>query len=173
MSEFVRVLNLVKTKRSAGWLTASQAESLTLLRQELRVPGTINLSGSTGVGKTFLAWTLSQELGYAFFSHPRRFGSSEQVAVSGVIIDNCSPERQTHRDLLRVLHFRNIHYAVLITRHTIRDYTHFVELRLVASDISKVCENLASIGVYPPIPDAPNLWFLVNSYLTNPDPYSS
>lgn len=165
MSDFIRTLNLIKTRRDSSWLTPSQQEALALLREVLRVPGPVNLFGSVGVGKTFLAWNLTDILGYTYFPHPTHLEPVEQLNVAGVVIDNAQSGRQAHRGVLKALSFRDVKYAVLITRRPIQDYSHYVELNLTSIDQAKVRDNLASIGLFRPATDVSNLWFLVNPYM--------
>ena len=164
MSDFIRALNLIKTRRTPAWLTPSQQEALAALQEALRIPGTVNLFGATGVGKTFLGWTLADELGYIYFPHISRLEQLEDPQATGVILDNCQPERQAHRNTLKILRFCNARHAVLITRQMVHDYTHYVELRLMPADQAKVCENLAPLGFFE-ISETPNLWHLVNPHL--------
>ena len=165
MSKFVRTLNLIKINRSAEWLTPSQAQVLVALKEALRVPRTVNLCGPAGVGKTFLAWALVDELDYAYFPHLRHFAQTRQSTAPGVIIDNINPSRQSHRNVLKALQFEDVKCAVLVTRELIRDYTHYVELSLSFKDREAVFHNLASVGC--PICDlrVPSLWYLVNPSL--------
>jgi hypothetical protein len=165
MSDFIRALNLIKTERETSWLTQSQEEALITLREMLRVPGRVNLSGSAGVGKTFLAWTLADELGYAYFAHPVRFEEVRELDVLDVIIDNAQPGRWAHRRVLKEMSFKGVRHAVLITRQPVRDYIHCVELALTPSDQAKVRDNLASVGLFQPAIDVSTLWFLVNPSL--------
>lgn len=165
MSDFIRALNLIKTRRTPTWLTASQQEALAALQEALRVLGTVNLCGAAGVGKTFLAWTLADELGYTYYPHINRLEQVEDLHTVGVILDNCRPERQAHRNMLKELRFRNVRHAVLITRPIIRDYTHYVKLRLTPDDQAKVWNNLTALGLFREINEVPNLWHLVNPHL--------
>jgi MoxR-like ATPase len=167
VSDFIRTLNLIKTRRNSTWLTPSQQEALAELREALHMPGTVNLCGMAGVGKTFLAWTLADELGFAYFPHINRLEQGEDLQITGVILDNCRPERQVHRDTLKELRFRNVRYAVLITRQIIHDYTRYVELRLTPADQDKAWNNLTTIGIFQKRTEAPNLWYLVNPHLTD------
>jgi hypothetical protein len=165
VSDFIRVLNLIKTRRNDAWLTASQQEAFSMLREALRIPCTVNLFGSIGVGKTFLAWILSDELGYTYFPHVDLLEQVEDLHTAGVILDNCLPARQVHRNVLKTLSFSNVSHAVLITRQMIRDYTHCVELVLTPTDQVKVRDNLIGLGFLQMISEAPNLWHLVNPHL--------
>jgi hypothetical protein len=159
------MLNLIKTHRNIEWLTPSQSEALYALKKVLRVPGTVNLCGRAGVGKTFLAWALADDLGYAYFPHLKHFTQAEEIPASGVIIDNAKPDRQSHRNALKALQFQNVTRAVLVTRELIRDYTHYVELDLSPEDQEKVRHNLVSIGHLIHEVGVLNLWYLVNPHL--------
>jgi ribosomal protein L30/L7E len=165
MTDFIRTLNLIKTRRNLTWLTVSQQEALESLRQALRVPGTVNLFGGTGVGKTFLGWFVADELDYTYFPHLENLKQAEYSNTSSVVLDNCQSSRQAHRDVLKILGFHNINHAILITRQMIQDYTHYVELKLTPADLTKVQDNLASVGLFYEASEETNLWHLVNPYL--------
>lgn len=165
MSEFIRALNRIKAQRDSSWLTDSQHQALGELKDALRAPGTVNLCGSIGVGKTFLAWTLADELSYVYYPHLSLFEQSNDVNVVGVILDNSRPGRQAHREILKTLHFRGVRQAVIVTRRLIQDYTHYVELTLTQADIDKVRSNLATVGLFSQPAEVSSLWHLINSCL--------
>lgn len=165
MSKFVRTLNLIKARRNDEWLTPSQKQALVAIKSDLCMPGTVNLCGIAGVGKTFLTWALMNELDYAYFPHMSSFAQMEDIAAPGVIIDNSNSDRQSHRNILKVLQFKNVKYAVLVTRELIRDYTHYVELSLSSNDRKIVHQNLANIGCLISDTQLPNLWYFVNPKL--------
>ena len=165
MNSFIRAVNLIKTHRDSSWLTDSQRRALAQLRKALRIPGTINLCGLVGVGKTFLAWTLADELGFIYFPHLRHFEQANDVDASGIILDNCCWERRFHREALKRLRFRGVRFGVFITRQAIQDYTHYVELGLTDADVVQVRDNLVSVGLFRPAVESPNLWGLINPYL--------
>lgn len=165
MSKFVRNLNLVKLHCSVEWLTPSQGQALDMLKEALRVPGTVNLCGPAGVGKTFLAWMLVEEMDYAYFPHVIRFTQAEAIVAPGVIVDNTDFSRQSHRDVLKVLQFEDVKRAVLITRELVHDYTHYVELSLTSEDRERVSHNLMSVGCVVSVSREFSLWHLVNPSL--------
>jgi MoxR-like ATPase len=150
---------------SVEWLTPSQAQASLALKETLRVPRTVNLVGPAGVGKTFLTWVLAEELGYTYFPHLESFSLAQDVAASGVIIDNTDPSRYTHRSVLKALQFQDVKRAVLVTRELVRDYTHYVELSLSPEDVETVCHNLVSVGGFFSDPHPTNLWYLINPSL--------
>jgi len=166
MSDFVRILNSIKTHWDLSWLTPSQQQCLAELQASLRVPGSINLFGKHGVGKTFLAWAVARENGLAYFPHPALFEQAEIVDAEGVIIDNCLPGRIEHREVLKVLQLRGIKRSILITTELIHDYIHYCELTLTPDDMQKVLSNLETIGIYlDAIGEEQSLWGLLNPFL--------
>ena len=165
MSDLIRTLNHIKTRRSHTWLTPSQREALIGLRRALQVPGPVNLFGAIGVGKTFLAWTLADELGFSYLPHTAQLKQVEALSTTGVILDNCHSDRRSHRDILKTLQFLNTSHAVLVTRQMIDDYTHYVELKLTSTDQAKVRDTLEALGLYHEVDQVPHLWHLVNPHL--------
>jgi hypothetical protein len=156
---------MIKTHHSTEWLTPSQARALLALKEVMRVPGTVNLCGPPGVGKTFLAWVLADTSDYAYFPHLNSFSRAPGVATPNVIIDNANPSRLSHRTVLKALQFEEIRRAVVITRQLIRDYTYYVELFLTKADWDAVCDNLTSVGCPISRSRFRSLWYLVNPTL--------
>lgn len=165
LSDLFRTTNLVKAKRDVTWLTPSQRQALTALRGLLCVPCCVNLYGPVGVGKTFLAWNLADELGYAYLAHPTLIRQAEHLETKGVIVDSVEAGRMAHRDMLKLLSFQEISRAILITRQVVQDYTYCVELTLTPEDQAHVRENLAGIGIFRPAIGSLNLWVLINPAL--------
>lgn len=165
MSEFIRLLNQIKTHRTETWLTPSQVEATAALRESLRIPGTVNLFGSAGVGKTFLGWSLAETAGYTYLPHVDHLADFQGTEAEGLIIDNCPSKRTMHRDICKHLGFKDVRHTVLITRQMVDDYTPYVELKLNEQDWNKVIENLGSVGVFRDSTSASNLWQLLNPYL--------
>jgi hypothetical protein len=164
VSTFVRNLNQIKTHCDTTWLSPSQRRTLDVLFDAIRYPGTVNLWGSVGVGKTFVSWILSNESGATYIPHISFLNEVEAPAGGTVIVDNCPPDRTDHRTILNRLRFANIPTTVLVSRDLIQDYTRYSELLCTSEDIDRVRSNLASVGVFSPKANVPNLWHLVNSY---------
>lgn len=165
MSDFIRNLNRIKTKRGFEWLTTSQQEAFTAVSKVLQIPQTVNLFGREGVGKTFLAWMLADKLGYTYLVHPSRLAQLDQVETAGIILDNCESSRQAHREMLKTVRFQQVNRAIFITQQMISDYTHYVELKLTPVDQEQVQQNLASLGMVTAVSQQSNLWYMVNPHL--------
>lgn len=166
MSELIRILNSIKLHRSSSWLTPSQRSASATIQEMLRIPQFVNLCGSPGSGKTFLAWHLADELDYDYLFHPSLLHQTDLSAIKGLVIDNCRHDRLSHRNVLRAMQLSHVLRAILVTRHLVQDYVRYVELKLDSADQSKVCENLFMIGCVRES-GAPHLWYLVNPYLVN------
>lgn len=165
MSRYVRLLNCIKRKRNPSWLTGSQRQALEELKDACRTPGSVNLCGSVGVGKTFLTWTFADEFGYDYFPHVSHFKHAEELSTAGVVVDNNLPDRRAHREVLKVLRFRNVQNAIIVTRGLVEDYTRYVELELDEADIEEVANNLTACGFFSQSLEATSLWYLINSNL--------
>lgn len=161
MSELIRTVNRIKAARDSSWLTTSQRHTWKELQEAIRIPGTVNLFGSIGVGKTFVAWHLVEQLGYAYFPHPTYLRRTEQADMPGVIIDNAESTRAVHREILKLLQFCQIRSAVLVTREPVEDYTRYVHLMLTEEDVDKVRMNLTAINIFPSADRVSDLWALV------------
>lgn len=165
MSELIRNLNLIKRHRTPEWLTSSQVTAMGYLQKALAVPGTVNLYGAAGVGKTFLGWQLADSAGYAYVPDHSGLGELDLGGIIGLIVDNCPPNRSAHREIQKLLQFRNIRRAVLISRQLIDDYTSYVQLNLDEQDVHHVVSNLMRVGMARQAHGVANLWQLLNPYL--------
>ena len=163
MSTFLRCLNSIKRERTLAWLTPSQRVAMAQAAQLLHLPGHVNLFGSIGVGKTFLAWFVAEQLGYLYLPHPTKLTESDRPPPAGIVIDNCSSQRSTHRELLKELSFCGINRSMLVTRTMLQDYSHFVHLTLTDEDQIQVRLNVARIGCVLATENTWNLWSLINS----------
>lgn len=131
--------------------------------QLLQLPGHVNLYGSIGVGKTFLAWFIAEQLGYLYLPYPTKLAESDGPSPNGVVIDNCSSQRSIHRELLKELAFCGINRSLLVTRTMLQDYSPFVQLALTDEDQIQVRLNVGRIGCVLAAENTGNLWSLINS----------
>lgn len=163
MSAFLHRLNKIRTARTETWLTASQQIAMEQVFAQARMAPALNLYGRVGTGKTFLAWMIAERLDYPFVAHPHKINEWETTFPhAGVIIDNCSPERTAHRELLKELSMFNVAHAVLVSRKAIEDYIHHVQVHCTLDDFTHAQSNLASISAATLPQNALNLWALVN-----------
>lgn len=166
MSDLIRRLNIIKRERKNKWLTHSQEIAFSSIKRMLRIPGMVNLHGASGVGKTFLSWTIADELRYRYLSHPNQILQLGSSKLEGIILDNSVHLRLAHRELLKELQLLHIIRAIIVTRKPIQDYISSIELNLTVSDQKKVIENLTGVGILTTnITQKTNLWYLINPYL--------
>jgi hypothetical protein len=84
-------------------LTPSQAASRARIEERLAYPGAVNLYGLHGVGKTFLAWTLSAEKKALYVVHPSRLRDVVDRATTSdtvVVVDNVAEDRSSFRQMM-------------------------------------------------------------------------
>ena len=105
----------------------------------------INLYGSPGTGKTFVAHVLYHRTALVYFSDSTHYDASVS-RESAVVIDNAPYARQEARQLYNNIRWGENDYAgsrnvILITRQPIDDAVHRIELTLTDADIVHI-ENI-------------------------------
>ena len=105
----------------------------------------INLYGSPGTGKTFVAHVLHHCTALVYFSAPTHYDASVS-RESAVVIDNAPPARQEARRLYDRIRWGQKDYTgprnvILITREPIDDAVRRIELTLTDTDIVHI-ENI-------------------------------
>jgi len=116
MSRMLVLLNLLKSQASQSLLTNSQLTVYQNVLQVLRFPGTLNLHGPAGSGKTFLAWALSRSTNIRYFPSPAAFDDRAARPVASVIVDNTDAATRHVRDLLAISQRKGAHTLLFITR---------------------------------------------------------
>lgn len=164
MSAFVRNLNQIKTQYDATWVSPSQEKALNALIKAIRYPGTVNLWGPIGSGKTFLCWILARQMALTYVPHISFLDELALPQQNAVIVDNCLADRSSHRTLLNRLRMAGIQGAVLVSRELSQDYTRHVELMLTGEDLIQIRARLSTLGIFSSRTAIPNLWHLVNPY---------
>jgi hypothetical protein len=169
MSQLSQLLNRLKAESRLEWLTDSQHTAWQELQQRLRFPERINLYGTVGTGKTFLAWALANEQNAAFFASPAALAKSNFVNERSklAIVDNGVSETGELRRLLAELQMRNGRSALIITR-----YPNQIGLPIIhlppptPQDITIIYRNLSLLEQYALSPHVEgNLWQIVHSTL--------
>ena len=164
------MLNRLKVEARSDWLTDTQRVAWRDIQQQLRLPERVNLYGTVGVGKTFLAWALARQQDAAFFASPAVLTRSDFINEPPrlVIVDNVAGEANDLRRLLAELQMRQIRSALIITRHPNPIGLPLVQMPLPTSqDIAIVYHNLSLLEHYALPPRAAgNLWQIIHSTLT-------
>lgn len=169
MSQLLTLLNRLKNEARLDWLTDSQRVVWNALQHQFRFPERVNLYGSGGTGKTFLAWSLAHEKNAVFFASPFALAQSDFVndSASLVIIDNGASETGELRHLLAELQMRNGRYTLIITRQPNQIGLPLIHLPPPTSqDNTIVYHNLSLLEHYalPPLTKG-NLWQIIHSTL--------
>ena len=122
-------------------LTPSQVSARDAIRDAIRrQEGHMNLWGSPGVGKTFLAHYLHHRADLLYFPSPERY--DRKVAPgSTVVIDNAPHHRQAARSLYDKIRWSGKDYSavanvMLITRKPIEDAVHRMALAFTEEDVT-------------------------------------
>lgn len=134
MSLYVEWLNKIKEQSTVEWLTHSQRRVYdSIINDYLGLPF-VNLYGSQGVGKSFLARILSKEHGYFYTQNLETI----EPNLKHVIVDNV-----TYSRLLRpIIQIKNIERIIFITTKPIYDPMPFLELSLDDKDLRQFLHNL-------------------------------
>lgn len=139
MNSRIQVENQVKSLSDASWLFPSQAavyqEIMPFLGEFHRV---INLYGSQGVGKTFLAHILCKEnrVDYVPSSDLLR------TATRPLIVDNAPFDRTFVRGIRNQMRRFDLPQVILITRYRVEDAVPAFVLNLTANDVLLFRANL-------------------------------
>jgi hypothetical protein len=158
VSKYIRILNAIKTNISTLPLSPSQAECRILIVDRLNYPGTVNLYGLHGVGKTVLGWVMASSGKVIYVAHPSRLNKSMGNVASTVFVDNADAERSEFRRLSGVLEDVGVERAIVVTHVPVDDYVFRVELRLIDEDILTVRQNLEHLDYPTDASRWNNLW---------------
>ena len=116
-------------------LTTSQQAVCEFLHQAIEdYQQRINLWGSPGVGKTFLAHYLHYIAEGLYFFSPENCPSTEISPNSVVIIDNAPSDRSLARSIFGDMLWAGASSVILITRQPIDDAVRRIELALTNRD---------------------------------------
>lgn len=108
--------NTLKTTAAEADLVDSQSEALDQIRAQLQDEPLVALIGSNGVGKTFIAWVLCNELDYTYNTWP-----VESLSGPGAVVDNAPSERVDARAVRAHCRLNNVSNCVFITDHRMRE----------------------------------------------------
>ena len=150
------VENQIKALSDATWFFPSQAavyqELLPFLGGLHRI---VNLYGTQGTGKTFLAHILCKEALVEYVPSPDLI----QSASRPLIIDNAPFERTAARGMRNQMRRYNLHQVILITRNRVEDDVPAIALGLIEEDMRCFRANLFRyLDVHLPECAALNLW---------------
>ena len=131
-----KLLALAETSET---LTASQQAVCQFLRQEIGdYQQRINLWGTPGVGKTFLAHYLHHGAEGLYFSSAENCLTTEISPNSVVIVDNAPSDRSLARSTFGNMLWAGASSVILVTRQPIDDAVRRIELALTDRDMAQI-----------------------------------
>jgi len=135
-------INMLKLAKTDDPLTGSQKKACESIQQAVADHRQrINLWGTPGVGKTFLAHHLHYVMGFSYSPSIESLKLSECGALSSVtIIDNAPHERKLARRIFGDILWSGTCAAILVTREPIDDAVRRINLSLTDDDIKQVEE---------------------------------
>lgn len=160
MNRFVDILNRIRQRAHADWLTPSQKAAYDLVRERLGFLDEVNLWGKHGVGKTFVGWMLHQQ-GLAAY-YPLLGQVEQNPLLRIVVVDNLNWQRAEVLEVLHHCRSRGFGKIVLITTEPVQHQIATVELWLTPEDVKYAANNLRSVGVAPYSDSPRSLWDLVS-----------
>jgi hypothetical protein len=131
--------NKIKETADVSWLTPSQKESYNELNKYVNgIHKVINLYGSEGVGKTFLAHLLIKKGIIDYVTSPESITASNLPLA----IDNSPFERSYARGIRNTMRRYNLLQVIIISRYRVDDSIPVVQLNLNQKDIEHFKSNI-------------------------------
>lgn len=158
MSRYIRVVNSLKLQIRDLEPTPSQISCINLLLDRLQYPGTANLFGLHGVGKTFMGWVLVKDAKVEYFSHPSRITKSLVQEDRIAFVDNVSHIKADFRQSSIMVEGAGFKRVIFVSTYPVDDYVYRVELNLTNDDVNVARKNLSMLGYIPTIKDRNSLW---------------
>lgn len=134
MSQYIRLLNTIKERATAAWLTDRQRVVFDgILARWLSLPF-VNVWGAPGCGKSFVAQILVKTHNYVY----KRDLQSLKEKATNVVVDDAHYTR-----LMRVeAREQDLGRIILLTERPISDPMPKIELRLEERDVNQCLHNL-------------------------------
>lgn len=167
MSRLLVLLNRLKAEARRDWLTDSQNTALAEIERLCRFPERINLYGSPGAGKTFLAWSAARTWNAVYYPSPRVYHMAAAQEQTRVIVDNAPNDMTALRRLLAMFQLNGTRSALIITTQPGRLGLPAVGLSSpTPRDVDTIYRNLSLLDYYAlnPVHTA-NLWAVVAQVL--------
>ena len=134
---YLELINIIKKNYDKSWLTPSQFNIYGKLTTKFNAHKIINIFGTSGVGKTFLGWVLSE---YFQGCYAQKTEELESNKVN--ILDNYSFKKQKIRALLPLLKIQSVPKILVITDKKVQDDITSLELVFDFEDKAKFKNNL-------------------------------
>ena len=153
MSRLVEFQNRIRRQFCLEWLSPSQKKTYDHLQNLLSFQETVNLYGSTGVGKTFIRWVLEKEVPMYSYLSPDKLEENTTNKTSWAVVDPHPRQRLIVRQTLATLHDLDYTKIILVSDEPIEDQIPRCQLALTPSDLQKIYQNWSAISI--PVDDLP------------------
>lgn len=165
MSEWLRLLNEMKRRPIEDYLTPTQRSARDKLCELLRFPQRINLWGSEGCGKTYVAWSVAQATGAWHVTLPEKLDELTP-GHEILLLDNAPHQEPEIRRLMAKTNLLGATSIVFITRQAIGIPMHQIQLTLPdPTEVKQILASYARLGFYQQhsLPAKPNLWQIMQA----------
>ena len=149
MSRLVEFRNRIYHCFRREWLSPSQEQAYTHLKNLLAFQDTINLCGPSGSGKTFMTWMLPKETSnpFCFLAQPKQRIEQSVAENTVAIADPHSPERSVIRETLTQCRQFGCRKVIFVSDEPTTDQIPICQLFLTKRDLEKIRQNWESIAI--------------------------
>ena len=154
MSRLVDFQNRIRRHLNPGWLSPSQKETYNRIQQLLCFQDTINLCGSSGVGKTFVTWVLGQEISISLYSNFTDLEAKATDKKTLAVVDPHPESRSLVRQTLSTLHGLGYRKIILVSNEPVVDQIPSCPLSLTQADFSKIYQNWSDVSIPVDLPES-------------------
>lgn len=163
MTEWLRLVNEIRSRPPETLLTPSQNAVLKDLVDLLTVPQRISLCGPPGVGKTFVAWAVARLTGAVHVALPE---AAERLppGTTTILIDNAPGREEDVRRLIAICGLHGVGSLVFISREPVQMPMRRVVLDYPTADDWHVIESTAGrLGAIVPAQRQRDLWAFLHA----------
>jgi superfamily II DNA or RNA helicase len=149
MSRLVEFRNRIYHRFRREWLSPSQEQAYTRLKNLLVFQDAINLYGPSGSGKTFMTWVLAKETSspICFLTQPKQIVEQSLAENTVAIADPHSPERLAIRATLTQCRQAGCRKVIFVSDEPTTDQIPICQLFLTKQDLEKIHQNWESIAI--------------------------
>jgi len=156
----MELVNEMKRRPPASYLTPTQQRVFDELRDGLRYPNRINLYGPCGSGKTYVGWVIASAVGGVHVPLPELVEKLEP-GHDCVVIDNVPHYEADVRRTLARADLIGASSVVLVSQAPVTVTMRRVELPLpTPEEVDQVLQTYWRLGYYQQheLPEQPNFW---------------
>jgi hypothetical protein len=148
MIYLINILQNIGQHYDQAWLSPSQKNAYQYIQKILLCQDTINLNGSPGSGKTFIASVLSQNIDVKFYRRSFNNERLESETSSVAIVDPQASDRNATRQTLQTLHQFGHEKAILISTDPVADQIPQYTLTLSSQDYEYIYRQWQTVNIH-------------------------